>query len=607
MSEHENSFDSFKLDPRIHSALTAMGFTAPTDVQSETYAIAREGKDLIVQSHTGSGKTAAFGVPTIQRLLDTDQTGTTVLILAPTRELAKQVNVELERIVANTDLTTHAVYGGAAIGPQIKALEEGVNIISGTPGRVLDHIRRKTLKVSELKVLILDECDEMLSMGFQDELDEIFAKLPKAGQRQTLLFSATVPAAIRRIATTEMQDPTQISMGEGSVDVAEIEHRYYITNGVQKLKQLWAVLLQEKPEHTIIFCNTRDSVNTVSKYLRRQGFDAAALSGEMSQKDREKSMSRMRNRELQYLVATDVAARGIDINDLSHVINYEFPDSPESYVHRSGRTGRAGKKGISISFIGPREIGSFYKLKKIYDIIPTEHELPDTDKLEKTIATETLTKVVAWAKACTPSQNHQAAATELLQHKRALSALTALLAKTNVGKNHSTTSETKSETLEPSAIVETVIKWSGSIVAKPSFRDVAAQLMADSSNAQTTTAALLAQAEATGVTTAQESSESRRKPKPKSKERSGKSKKHSAPAPNGPTRLFINIGSSTVSDPKEILAALFGENVPDPEPRVLLRKTHSYVRVSAAAASALLKREDISIGETQIKVEVAKR
>lgn len=374
------SFDDWELAPTLRKALSDMGYDRPMPVQQAVFQALTAGKDLMVQSKTGSGKTSAFGIP-ISQLLSHEKKGVQALILAPTRELAMQVAKEVSKLVIHMDVSVVPIYGGTPIGPQIEQLAAGAQIVAGTPGRVLDHIRRGTLDTSGIIMFTLDECDEMLSMGFQEEIENIIKTMPSKDKRQTLLFSATIPKEIQRIGRRHMNDPAMISLSSDRVGAELIDHHYYVVTGMARTKDLLKLMKAEKPESAIIFCNTREETNTVARSLRNSGMDAEALSSDLSQSDRERVMQRMRDKNLNYLVATDIAARGIDISELSHVINYTFPSSPEIYVHRTGRTGRAGKQGTALSLVGPKELGSFYYLKLIYKIDPTERELPGTEEL----------------------------------------------------------------------------------------------------------------------------------------------------------------------------------------------------------------------------------
>ncbi|MCC6994828.1 MAG: DEAD/DEAH box helicase [Deltaproteobacteria bacterium] len=370
-----------KLNDPVLSALTDMGFTAPLEVQRLTFEPAMAGRDLLVQARTGSGKTAAFGIPFAQGLVKADKKGVQAIALCPTRELALQVANELARILARLDIGVVAVYGGAPMGRQIEALKAGASIVVGTPGRVLDHIRRGTLKLKDCTIAVLDECDEMLSMGFLEDIEKILSELPPPGTRQTLLFSATIPPDIDRISQRYMRDAQRIKPSEKGLAPPQITHAYYMVSGASRNKDLLRVLDLEKPESAIIFCNTRDETASVAGFLQRHGHDAEHISSDLSQADRERVMKRSKDKTLKYLVATDIAARGIDISDLTHVFNYTFPESAEIYIHRTGRTGRAGKAGAAISLIGPRELGNFYYLKLITKVKPEERTLPTDDEL----------------------------------------------------------------------------------------------------------------------------------------------------------------------------------------------------------------------------------
>jgi ATP-dependent RNA helicase DeaD len=392
-TEVTTTFEDWDLVPELLKALEDMGYERPMPVQEAVYKTLHAGKDLMVQSKTGSGKTAAFGIPTAQ-ILAGGKKGVQSLILAPTRELAMQVAKEIEKLCANMDVMVVPVYGGAPINPQIKKLEDGAQIVAGTPGRVLDHIRRGTLKTGGIQMLVLDECDEMLSMGFQEEIENIISTLPAKEERQTLLFSATIPKEIERIGRRHMRDPEMVSLSSDSIGAELIDHYYYVVSGMARTRDLLKLMKAERPESAIIFCNTREETNSVARYLQRHGYDAEALSSDLSQSDRERVMGRMKAKNLNFLVATDIAARGIDISELSHVINYTFPGSPEVYVHRSGRTGRAGKQGTALSLVGPREIGAFYYLKLIYKIIPTERDLPTAEEMATIEEGEQYLKVI---------------------------------------------------------------------------------------------------------------------------------------------------------------------------------------------------------------------
>ena len=385
------SFDDMGLSEDVLKGVKALGFTDAMEVQKVTYPEILKGRDLMVQSRTGSGKTAAFGIPMAQQLVDPEESSVQSLILCPTRELARQVSKEVEALCKFRSIEVLPVYGGAPIGPQIKALKKGVQVVAGTPGRVLDHLRRKTLVADRISMLVLDECDEMLSMGFQEEIQAILDFMPE--DRQTLLFSATVTDDIARLARRYMREPEKISLSDDFIGVKEVDHYYYMTTSAALHQELARVLEKEAPGSAIIFCNTRESTNVVSRFLRKKGYKAEAISSDLSQKERDRVMEKMRKGKIQFLVATDVAARGIDIQDLTHVFNYGFPDSAEVYVHRTGRTGRAGKGGVAISLVSPQDIGNFYYMKLTYGIEPTEKRLPTEQELLTNRESERFTKV----------------------------------------------------------------------------------------------------------------------------------------------------------------------------------------------------------------------
>jgi ATP-dependent RNA helicase DeaD len=368
------SFAELGLRPEVLKALADMGFSEAMDVQAKTIPVIRGGRDILVQSRTGSGKTAAFAIPFADWIADPKVSFPQALVLLPTRELALQVAAETARVCATTPIAVVPVYGGSPMGKQIEQLRAGAQVVCGTPGRTLDHIRRGTLQLDKIKCVVLDECDEMLSMGFQEDIEAILSETPP--ERQTLLFSATVPEGIQRLSRRFMHSPEMLKLSADFVGVHEIRHTYYSIPGGQREAELLRVLAFEDPERAVIFCNTRDETGRVAEHLRRHGFNAEPISSDLSQSEREAVMTRMRAGGIRFLVATDVAARGIDIENLPCVINYTFPESPEIYIHRTGRTGRAGKSGHAISLIGPTEVGSFYYLKLLYKIKPEERSLP---------------------------------------------------------------------------------------------------------------------------------------------------------------------------------------------------------------------------------------
>jgi ATP-dependent RNA helicase DeaD len=419
------SFDDMGLTAPVAQALDEMGYSEPTPVQAATYAPAVAGKDLIVQARTGTGKTAAFGIPLIDRMITRDG-GMQALVLAPTRELALQSMRELTRLGKHGDLHTVAIYGGAPMEPQKRALDEGAQIVSGTPGRVLDHLRRGNLDPSGLKVLVLDEMDEMLSMGFARELNAILEMLPPPGKRQTMCFSATVDGDVQRHAERHMKDAEIVSLSGDAVGAEGIAHFVYMVSGANRVGDLVSVLEVEDPESALIFCNLRSETEMVAERLQQAGFNADWLNGDLPQRDRETVMARTRKGELRYLVATDVAARGIDVSHLTHVINYSFPESTSVYVHRTGRTGRAGRTGCAISLVSPQELGRLYYLRLEFKITPIERTLPNQQEQQTRQEADRLA-LLAEAVARSASPAEVALARRLLTHPDAESILGGLL------------------------------------------------------------------------------------------------------------------------------------------------------------------------------------
>lgn len=373
----ETRFSDLTLSEPILLALQEIGYENPTPVQESSIPLVASGRDIMVQSQTGTGKTAAFGIPILEAIEPTP--GLKSIVLCPTRELAKQVAEELDRIGRIKQIRTVAVYGGASIEKQVAEMKFA-HVVAGTPGRVLDHLKRRTMDLSNLKLLVLDEADEMLSMGFARELESIMSFIPK--ERQTLLFSATIPPDIKRYAKRYMIEPEFLSLTEENVASDGVTHQYFMVSGVGRPGDLLKVIKSEEPESAIIFGNTRKDTEIVARYLQKHDIDAEYLNSDLSQRDRERVMKRMKDKDLRFLVATDIAARGIDISQLSHVINYILPESPEVYIHRTGRTGRAGLKGTALSLIGPREIGVYYYLRRIYKVALEERKLPTKAEIE---------------------------------------------------------------------------------------------------------------------------------------------------------------------------------------------------------------------------------
>ena len=368
-----SGFRQFGLSDETLAALEAMGYREPTEVQSRAIPIAMSGRDLIAQSRTGTGKTAAFGIR-IAEATDPSDPAVQALVLTPARELTLQVTAEVTRIGVGRGVKCVAVYGGRPIERQIEELRRGAQSVVGTPGRILDHLRRGTLRFDRLRILVLDEADLMLDMGFEKEMRQILEHVPAL--RQTLLFSATIPRAIEAIAQRYLKDPEKLLLSEDFVYVKEVAHEYYITNRMQKERGLYNLLEREDPPSSMIFCNTREETRQVANYLARKGLPVAMLSSDLSQARREKVMARFRRGDLRHLVATDVAARGIDIDGLTHVFIFSAPSSPDQYVHRAGRTGRIGRSGKAISLVAAQDLVNFNKLVRVNSLEAIERDLP---------------------------------------------------------------------------------------------------------------------------------------------------------------------------------------------------------------------------------------
>ena len=346
------TFQELGIREDVLRSLEEMGFESATPIQSETIPIAMTGSDVIGQAQTGTGKTAAFVIPTISRI-NMNQNAIQVLILAPTRELAIQVADETSKLGKFSRVQALPVYGGTPIDRQIKALKRNPHMVIGTPGRMLDHIRRKTIKLSDVTTVILDEADEMLDMGFLEDIEAILAEVPT--ERQTLLFSATMPDPIRRLAERFMKNPQVVRIQPQGVTAPKITQVYYEVAEKNKVDALTRLLDVESPELGVIFCRTKKGVDELQRLLQSRGYLAAGLHGDMTQRERDQVMHTFRQGSIDLLIATDVAARGLDVEGVTHVINYDIPQDVDSYVHRIGRTGRAGREGKALTLMTPRE------------------------------------------------------------------------------------------------------------------------------------------------------------------------------------------------------------------------------------------------------------
>lgn len=353
------TFNDLHLSSDIKKAVEDLGFLNPTPIQAQAIPYILEGRDVIGQAETGTGKTAAFGIPALE-IVDIEQKKVQILVLCPTRELANQVAEEMNKLSRYRNIKIRAIFGGQAIERQIMALKKGVHIVIGTPGRVMDHLKRNTLKLDNVKMVVLDEADKMLDMGFREDIELILDKVPN--KRQTILFSATMPKTIMKLTTKYQREPLLIKTQQKNINVPQIEQFYLDTKGRPKHDILCRVIDTYDMKSSLVFCNTKKGVDELVVTLKRRGYLVDGLHGDMRQKQRDEVMSSFKNGEIETLVATDVASRGIDVKNIEAVFNYDIPQDTESYIHRIGRTGRAGKEGRAFTFAASREI---YRIKNI--------------------------------------------------------------------------------------------------------------------------------------------------------------------------------------------------------------------------------------------------
>ncbi|HEX5121703.1 MAG TPA: DEAD/DEAH box helicase, partial [Rhodanobacteraceae bacterium] len=379
------TFADLGLGEALLATLADVGYEAPSPIQAATIPPLLEGRDLLGQAQTGTGKTAAFALPILARL-DRTKTKPQALVLAPTRELAIQVAEAFQRYAAKLPgFHVLPIYGGQSYGPQLGGLKRGAHVVVGTPGRVIDHLERGSLDLSELTTLVLDEADEMLRMGFIDDVEAVLKKTPPT--RQIALFSATMPAPIRRIAQTYLRDPVEITIKAKTTTAANIRQRYWWVSGLHKLDALTRILEAEKFDAMLVFTRTKQATEELAEKLQARGFSAAAINGDIVQAQRERTIQQLRDGKLDILVATDVAARGLDVERISHVLNYDIPYDTEAYVHRIGRTGRAGRSGEAILFVTPREKRLLQTIERATRQPIAEMQLPSVEDVnDKRIA-----------------------------------------------------------------------------------------------------------------------------------------------------------------------------------------------------------------------------
>ncbi len=374
------SFNNFGLKKPLLDALEDMGFKSPTDVQKKVIPVANEGKDIIVLSKTGSGKTASFGIPIVNDILDKLNKKPKALVLTPTRELALQVCEDVKNLSKHSDISMTCVYGQHNMNTEVSDLDKGVDLIFGTPGRTLDHLRSGTMDLSEIKFFVLDEADRMLNMGFIEQVEAIMKYLPK--ERQTMLLSATMPYEIMNISWQYMDSPVEIKLESETKTVEKVKQVYYKVENNRKRSSLYKVICLYRPDSLIIFCNTRWQVDRLKSFLEEKGFSVKGIHGGVSQKGRTTTMESFKKGKHDILVATDVAARGIHVDDLEMVINYDVPVEKDNYVHRIGRTGRIGNSGIAVTLASSEDMYSLYEIEEHIGSMISEVDFPSESKMK---------------------------------------------------------------------------------------------------------------------------------------------------------------------------------------------------------------------------------
>lgn len=376
-----NSFHEFDLSEKVLQAVSEMGFETPTRIQNAVIPAALKGRDLIGLAQTGTGKTAAFGIPVVEAAAMGNRKDPFAIVLTPTRELAVQVAREIKKIGKQNGIATVAVYGGQPITTQFRALKKGVDVVVGTPGRIIDHIRRKTLLLENVRIVVLDEADEMLNMGFIEDVETILGEV--SGKRQTMLFSATMPPGILRLSTKYMNEPETLNANPENPVVGKIDQIFYTVREEDKSKALMRLLDVQDSSRTLIFCQTKKEVDHLTASLRKAGYGAAGIHGDFPQELRDETMKRFRMGDTQIMVATDVAARGLDISDVTHVVNFTLPRDPDTYVHRIGRTGRAGKSGAALTLVTPKESGRIRLIERSTRSIIRKAVLPTKQEVKQ--------------------------------------------------------------------------------------------------------------------------------------------------------------------------------------------------------------------------------
>ncbi|MBV7274143.1 DEAD/DEAH box helicase [Clostridium sp. PL3] len=374
------NFKNFDIGEEILKALEKLKYNKPSEVQKQVIPLALQGKDIIVKSQTGSGKTGAFAIPICEKV-EIEESKLQALVLTPTRELAIQVKEDIKNIGRFKRVRSAAIFGKQPFSDQVRELKQRVHVVVGTPGRTLDHLKRGTVDIGDIKYLIIDEADEMLNMGFIEQVEGIINYLPK--DRVTMLFSATIPEEIEKLCYKYMSNPENIEINSNNLTVEKIKQIYYEVESNKKFSFLKNIIYTERPDSCIIFCNLKDTVESLTQRLKSRGYSCSKLHGGMLQKDRIDMMESFKRGEFRFLVATDVAARGIDVENVTHVINYDIPMEKESYVHRIGRTGRAGKEGIAITLVSSKEYRFLREIEEYIGLNIEEGKLPSEEEIEK--------------------------------------------------------------------------------------------------------------------------------------------------------------------------------------------------------------------------------
>ncbi len=594
----EVGFEDLALSPEIRRALVDRGYTHPTPVQAQAFDPVMQGKDLIVRSKTGTGKTAAFGLPLLEKM-DPEDKAVRALVLCPTRELALQVAAELQDLAKYKGVRVTAIYGGASMQDQENALESGSPIVVGTPGRIYDHIRRKNLKLQGCRHVVLDEADEMLNQGFYEEVTRILDQLPK--DRQVLLFSATVPPEIQNLISQYTTSPEMLMLSGDVLTVDHIHHvRYDVTDAYPKPRNLIYVLEMEEPDNAIVFCNTRDDTALITAVLNRNGFDAELLNGDLPQKERERVMAKVKRGEVAFMVATDIAARGIDISDLQYVIHYSLPEDPAVYLHRVGRTGRIGKKGTALNLISGRELGTFTVLEKKYGIKFEKREMPSPEVAMR-MWTERHVREIQSAAAGSVYEGYLGLAGELKQRPDADDAIAYLL-KYFFGHLRMEKLKAAGGAAEPAT---------APAPARPPRDRERSRGDRPRREDRGERGDRPERAERSGRDDRSGGRERReRRERPPRRDRAEEGAAPAAPeaGPPGPVRLWMNVGSSEGLDAAGITAMLEGLGAPPGKlQRVEVKQTYSYAFVAEEDAAAFEKLDGQKRGEKSLRLERARR